>query len=66
MIAAVDRSTPEGERNVAIIEVLYGCGLRASELVNLKLSEIFCQKRRLILINTKQESITQLLSENHP
>lgn len=41
MIAAIDRSTPEGERNVAIIEVLYGCGLRASELVNLKLSEIF-------------------------
>lgn len=41
MIAAIDRSTSEGERNVAIIEVLYGCGLRASELVNLKLSEIF-------------------------
>jgi integrase/recombinase XerD len=41
MIAAVDRATPEGERNIAIIEVLYGCGLRASELVNFKLSEIF-------------------------
>ncbi|MBQ8703872.1 MAG: tyrosine recombinase [Bacteroidales bacterium] len=36
-----DRSTPEGERNYAIVEVLYGCGLRVSELVNLKLSNLY-------------------------
>ncbi len=39
--AAVDLSKPEGERNRAIIETLYGCGLRASELTNLKLSDLF-------------------------
>ena len=38
VIAAVDLSLPEGHRNRAIIEVLYGCGLRVSELVNLRLS----------------------------
>jgi integrase/recombinase XerD len=41
MIQQVDRSKPEGERNIAIIEVLYGCGLRVSELVHLKISNIF-------------------------
>ena len=35
---AIDRSKPEGERNKAILETLYSCGLRVSELVNLKLS----------------------------
>jgi integrase/recombinase XerD len=40
MLSVIDRSLPEGERNHAIIEVLYGCGLRVSELVNLKLSEL--------------------------
>ena len=39
LIAAIDRSKPEGERNKAIIETLYSCGLRVSELVNLKLSD---------------------------
>ena len=38
IIGAVDLSLPEGHRNKAIIEVLYGCGLRVSELVNLRLS----------------------------
>jgi integrase/recombinase XerD len=41
LIAAIDRSKPEGERNKAIIETLYSCGLRVSELVNLKLSLCF-------------------------
>lgn len=40
MIAAIDRSEPTGERNRCIVEVLYGCGLRVSELVNLKISDI--------------------------
>lgn len=41
MIDHVDRSTPEGERNRAILEVLYGCGLRVSELIGLRQSDIF-------------------------
>jgi integrase/recombinase XerD len=41
LIAAIDLSKPEGERNKAIIETLYGCGLRVSELVNLKISSIY-------------------------
>lgn len=36
----IDASTPEGFRNKAIIETLYACGLRVSELVNLKLSDL--------------------------
>lgn len=41
LIDAIDLSKPEGMRNKAILEVLYGCGLRVSELVNLKLSNFF-------------------------
>jgi integrase/recombinase XerD len=37
---AIDLSEPEGHRNKAILEVLYGCGLRVSELVNLQLSQL--------------------------
>lgn len=40
LINAIDASKPEGMRNKAILEVLYGCGLRVSELVNLRLSDI--------------------------
>ena len=38
IINAIDLSHPQGQRNKAIIETLYGCGLRVSELINLKLS----------------------------
>lgn len=41
IIEVVDMSQPTGERNKAIIETLYSCGLRVSELVNLKLSDLF-------------------------
>ena len=40
LISAIDLSHPQGERNRAILEVLYSCGLRVSELTNLKLSNI--------------------------
>ncbi|GAB3171914.1 site-specific tyrosine recombinase XerD [Telluribacter humicola] len=38
MLEAIDHSTPEGTRNRAMLEVLYSCGLRVSELVNLQLT----------------------------
>ncbi len=41
IIDSIDLSLPEGHRNRAIIETLYGCGLRVSELINLKLSELY-------------------------
>ena len=41
LIAAIDLSKPEGARNKAIMEVLYGCGLRVSELTELKLSNLY-------------------------
>ncbi len=41
LLAAIDRSTPTGERNRAMLEVLYGCGLRVSELITLQISNIF-------------------------
>ena len=41
LIAAIDLSKEEGERNKAILETLYGCGLRVSELVSLKISDLF-------------------------
>jgi integrase/recombinase XerD len=44
LIAAIDLSKPEGERNRAIIETLYGCGLRVSELTHLKLSDLFFEE----------------------
>lgn len=40
MILLINRSTPEGERNVSMLETLYSCGLRVSELVNLKISDL--------------------------
>ncbi len=41
MVATIDLSKPEGQRNKAIVEMLYGSGLRVSELVNLKLSNLY-------------------------
>jgi len=41
LIGAIDLSLPQGERNRSILETLYGCGLRVSELTELKLSDLF-------------------------
>lgn len=64
MEAAIDLSKPEGQRNKAIIEVLFSCGLRVSELTALKLSDLFLsdnfvrvkgkgRKERLVPISAK-------------
>ena len=44
LIAAIDLSTPEGERNRAMLETLYGCGLRVSEIITLKISDLFFEE----------------------
>jgi integrase/recombinase XerD len=41
IISTIDLSTPEGTRNKAILETMYSCGLRVSELVNLKISQFY-------------------------
>lgn len=41
MVSQINRSKSDGERNIAILEVLYGCGLRVTELIELKISEIY-------------------------
>jgi integrase/recombinase XerD len=44
LISAIDLSSNEGERNRAILETVYGCGLRVSELVDLKISDLFFEE----------------------
>ncbi len=73
--AAIDLSTPEGHRNRAIIEMLYGSGLRVSELVNLKLSNMYRaegymliegkgSKQRLVPISDEAEQWFQFWMED--
>jgi integrase/recombinase XerD len=67
----IDLSTPEGHRNRAMVEVMYGCGLRVSELVTLRLSNLFFDdgfikvvgkgnKERLIPIGTTAMKMVNL------
>ena len=44
LIGSIDRGTKEGQRNRAILETLYSCGLRVAELCNLKLSELYFEE----------------------
>ena len=44
LIDAIDLSTPEGERNRAMLETLYGCGLRVSELIGLQISDLYFEE----------------------
>lgn len=44
LISAIDLGSKQGERNRAILETLYGCGLRVSELTNLKISDLFFEE----------------------
>ncbi len=49
MIACIDTSSPLGQRNRAIIEVLYGCGLRVSELCGLRISAVFPREEYIVV-----------------
>lgn len=75
IIAAIDQSTPEGGRNKAILETMYSCGLRVSEVVNLKLSCLYLDvgfirvigkgdKERLVPIGTDAIKYIKLYKEN--
>lgn len=71
LIGAIDLSKPDGHRNKAILETLYSCGLRVSELVNLELSNLYFNdefirvigkgnKERLVPIGSKAIKAIQL------
>ncbi|MDE5572854.1 MAG: tyrosine-type recombinase/integrase, partial [Muribaculaceae bacterium] len=49
LIDEIDKSTPEGRRNNAIIEVMYGCGLRVSELVNLEINKLYFDEGYIVV-----------------
>ena len=76
LISGIDLSTDEGHRNKAIIETLYGCGLRVSELVELRLSDLFFEenfiritgkgnKQRLIPISEYTQKIILIYVNNY-
>jgi integrase/recombinase XerD len=44
LIGAINLASPEGERNRAMLETLYGCGLRVSEIITLKISDLFFEE----------------------
>jgi integrase/recombinase XerD len=44
IIDSIDRSLPEGQRNRAILETLYSCGLRVSELINIRFSDLYLEE----------------------
>jgi integrase/recombinase XerD len=44
LISAIDLSHPQGERNRTILETMYSCGLRVSEIINLKISDLFFEE----------------------
>ncbi|MDR0729073.1 MAG: site-specific tyrosine recombinase XerD [Prevotellaceae bacterium] len=50
LIAAIDLSRPDGHRNCAILETIYGCGLRVSEAVTLRISDLFLSEEFIRVI----------------
>lgn len=64
MIAAIDPAKEEATRNRAIIETLYGCGLRVSELVNLEISRVFMTEGYLIVTGKGNKERMVPMSQN--
>ena len=75
LIAAIDLSSNEGERNRAMLETLYGCGLRVSELVTLKISDLFFEegfikitgkgnKQRFVPIGSYAQKYIEIYKDN--
>lgn len=75
VMAELDQSTPEGGRNKAILETMYSCGLRVSEVVNLKISCLYLDvgfirvigkgdKERLVPIGSDASKYIKIYKEN--
>jgi integrase/recombinase XerD len=74
ILQQIDLSTPEGTRNKAILETMYSCGLRVSELVNLKISDLYLDigflrvtgkgnKERLVPIGSEAVKFIRIYAE---
>ena len=61
LINSFDLSGPEGERNKAIVEMLYGCGLRVSELIGLRISYLHLNEDIIRMISAKKREPEWLL-----
>ena len=64
MLAAIDLATPEGQRNRAIVETLYSCGLRVSELVNLEIGKVFVDEGYVIVTGKGSKERVVPISES--
>lgn len=75
LIKSIDLSKPQGERNRTILETLYSCGLRVTELITLQLSDLFFEegfirvigkgdKQRFVPINQQTQKYIQFYIEN--
>ena len=77
IMESVDCSTPKGLRDRAILEILYGCGLRVSEAVGLKISDVFLKegfvrvigkgdKQRIVPLGKSRRSISPIIWDAGP
>lgn len=64
MLDAIDLTTPEGQRNRAIVETLYSCGLRVSELVNLEIGKVFVDEGYVIVTGKGSKERVVPISES--
>lgn len=63
MIACIDMGKSEGQRNRAIVETLYGCGLRVSELVGLRISQVFPDEQYVVVVGKADKQRLVPISE---
>ena len=61
MIACIDPGALEAVRDRALMETLYGCGLRVSELLNLELSKVFLDEGFISVCNVSTSAVATLM-----
>lgn len=64
LVAAIDLSHPQGQRNMTIIETLYGCGLRVTELISLRLSDLYFEEGFMSIVGKGEKQRFVPLNEH--